>query len=88
MIPKKMDVLRKAHTPFMRRLIELVGDHLSKADFSNAADSSWAITFHLGQRLNSVDEFFIRQELDAAGWGCSVRTRSVSEDSLVVFIRM
>lgn len=88
MIPKKMDVIRQSYDDWMKSLIVLLGDHLAKADFSNAADTSWSMTFHVGKVLTSLEQFQISHELAAAGWGCTVRTRNVSEDSLVVYIRL
>lgn len=88
MIPKKMDVIRKSYSDWMKGLIMLLGDHLARVDFSNAADASWSMVFHVGKRLTSLEQFQISHELADAGWGCSVRIRSVTEDSLVVYIRL
>lgn len=88
MIPKKMDVIRQSYSEWMKGLVILLGDHLARADFSNAANADWSMVFHVGKVLTSLEQFQIRHELEAAGWGCSVRTRNVSEDSLVVYIRL
>lgn len=88
MLPKKMDVIRRSYSEWMQGLVVLLGDHLAKADFSNAADSSWSMVFHVGKQLTSLEQFQISHELAEAGWGCSVRTRSMTEDSLVVYIRL
>lgn len=86
MIPSKIEFLRKSYSPFVKEMLDKIGESLAALPDLNCEINDWSHTVTMPRMLSDTESFQIRHELTHAGWGSVLKYYGPGREDLVIYI--
>lgn len=86
MIPSKLEKARQQYPIHLANILWDIRAALEKAEMPKADIHDWRLTVE-GSRIYSVaDRYWIKAEVQAAGWDCVFKLRDADNENVVIYL--